>query len=296
VGVVDGLISKRQSLRAAVSAEVKNGNPLMSLVGLEPFQRTGAVVGAFTRIVSSPTEYRADLARVLEIFGESVFARTWQQLEPQMKERVGEMRVAHHGEKLTSLAERYRLPVTFDDRSKNIKSTRGSILFSFRDVRAIHFLPSAFNNSNFWAAYANPSGATTLYFPIFDGSMLKRVVLPSSRRAERSFEPALGFRALGDTTRYAIASLLAREPRTSADLAKDFSVSKATISHHVQLLRGAGLLSEEQTEKGVVLRLDRDALESLSGNAAQEMFSGRDAPVIRRSRHEKSTEKTGQTE
>jgi DNA-binding transcriptional ArsR family regulator len=170
------------------------------------------------------------------------------------------------------------------------------VLFSFRDVKAIHFLPSAFNNSHFWAAYTNPAGATTLYFPVFDSGLMQRVVLPSrSSQPEQSIEPALGFRALGDTTRYAIASLLAREPRTSADLAKDFSVSKATISHHVQLLRGAGLLSEEQTEKGVVLRLDRDALESLSRNAAQEMFSGSDAPVIRRSRHDKNIESKGQT-
>jgi hypothetical protein len=98
VGVVDGLIGKRQSLRAAVNAEVVSRNPLMPLVGLEPFQRSSAVVNAFTRIVTSPTEYRADLARALEIFGESVFNRTWQQLEPQMKERVTEMRAAHRGD------------------------------------------------------------------------------------------------------------------------------------------------------------------------------------------------------
>jgi DNA-binding transcriptional ArsR family regulator len=195
------------------------------------------------------------------------------------------------------MMEQHRLPVVFDDQAKTIKNARGTLLFSYRDIHAIHFLPSAFNDSRFWAAYTNPAGATTLYFPVFDASLLQRVVLPSkTRRSERTIDPALGFRALGDTTRYAIASLLARGPRTSADLAKEFKVSKATISHHVQLLRGAGLLSEDQTERGVVLTLDRDALESLSGNAAQEMFSGDDKPVIRRSRHEKINDKQGRSE
>jgi DNA-binding transcriptional ArsR family regulator len=297
VGVVDGLINKRLSLRAAASVEVRNGNQLMSLVGLEPFHRSGAVIGAFTRIVSSPTEYRADLARALEIFWESVFQRTWQQLEPQMRERMAEMRAANRAGALREVGEKYRLPVLFDDKSKTIRSTRGATLYSYRDVRAIHLLPSAFNDLRFWGAYSNTAGSATLYFPVFDATLIQRVVLPSrSRRPEHTNDPALGFRALGDTTRYAIASVLAREPRTSAELAKEFNVSKATISHHVQLLRGAGLLSEEQTEKGTVLRLDREVLESLSGNAAHEMFSGSDNPVIRRSRHAKNTGKQGTAE
>jgi DNA-binding transcriptional ArsR family regulator len=296
-GVVDGLVNKRQSLRAAVSVEVSNGNQLMSLVGLEPFQRSGAVAGAFTRIVSNPTEYRADLARALEIFWESVFQRTWQQLEPQMREQTAEMRAANRASALSAVAEKYRLPVLFDDKSKTIRSSRGAVLYSYRDVRAIHLLPSAFNDLRFWGAYSNPAGSTTLYFPVFDPTLVQRVVLHSrSRTSEQSNDPALGFRALGDTTRYAIASVLAREPRTSAELAKEFNVSKATISHHVQLLRGAGLLSEEQTEKGTVLRLDREVLESLSGNAAHEMFSGSDNPVIRRSRHDKNIGKQGAAE
>jgi DNA-binding transcriptional ArsR family regulator len=178
-----------------------------------------------------------------------------------------------------------------------IKNTRGTPLFSSRDVHAIHFIPSAFNDSRFWAAYTNPTGATTLYFPVFNAGLLPHVILPVKRREdERPIDPALGFRALGDTTRYAIASLLAREPKTSAELAKNFNVSKATISHHVQLLRQADLLVQEQTERGVVLRLDRDALESLSANAAVEMFSGPDAPVIRRSRHVKNIDRKGKSE
>ena len=104
-------------------------------------------------------------------------------------------------------------------------------------------------------------------------------------------DPALVFRALGDTTRYAMARVLARGPRTSVELAKDFAVSKATISHHVQLLRQAGLLREESTEKGVALTLDRQALEELASEAAPAIFDSDKPLVIRRSRHENGKRK-----
>jgi hypothetical protein len=61
-------------------------------------------------------------------------------------------------------------------------------------------------------------------------------------------------------------------------------VSKATISHHVHLLRAAGLLKERATEKGVELALDRKAVEKISAAAAKQMFSGSSPRVIRRSR------------
>ena len=114
--------------------------------------------------------------------------------------------------------------------------------------------------------------------------------MPEQNSVEAA-EPALGFRALGDTTRYAIACVLARSPRTSAELAKEFGVSKATISHHVHVLRGAGLLIETATDHGTALALDRNALESLSRSAAKEMFAEGRQPIVRRSRHEAATRK-----
>jgi DNA-binding transcriptional ArsR family regulator len=101
-----------------------------------------------------------------------------------------------------------------------------------------------------------------------------------------SIDAAIAFRALGDTTRYAIASVLAHEPQTSVELAKAFGVSKATISHHVQLLRAAGLLEESATDNGIVLALDRDAVEGISEAAVQELFGAGSDPVIRRSRRQ----------
>lgn len=292
-GVVDDLIAKRTTLRSAVAAETSRQNALMSVVGLTPFRQGQAAVTAFERIVSTPKDYRNDLADVLEMFWDSAFTSTWKSLEPRMQLRAAGMREEFARGSVAKFAQEERLPVAFDEASRMVTSSRGAKLFSFRSLRAIHFLPSAFNDSRFWGAYTDKSGSTKLYFPIFDATLIEGFITRPHVRAvsqpTSDLDPALGFRALGDTTRYAMASLLAKSPRTSVELAKEFKVSKATISHHVQLLRGAGLLSERQSEHGVVLTLDRSALERLSSAAAEEMFSSVDQPVIKRTRAARSS-------
>ncbi len=87
-------------------------------------------------------------------------------------------------------------------------------------------------------------------------------------------DPALIFKALGDTTRYAIVSHIAQNPRTSAELSKILKVSKPTISHHVHLLREAGLLHEEPLSRSVQLSLKRDIIEHLSEATVGTLFDG----------------------
>jgi DNA-binding transcriptional ArsR family regulator len=81
------------------------------------------------------------------------------------------------------------------------------------------------------------------------------------------------FRALGDTTRYAIASILARAPTTSADLARSLKVSKPTITHHVQALRAAGLIAETPTSGSTRLTLSRETVAAVSDAAVEQLFS-----------------------
>ena len=141
-------------------------------------------------------------------------------------------------------------------------------------------MPSAFNTARLWASYADARGRTRFFLPVYDPTI--------SLSGTTTIEPALVFRALGDTTRYAIASSIARTPMTSVELARAFGVSKPTISHHVNLLRSAGLLEETTTEAGVLLALNRRGLERASVAAAREMFAeGDTSPVVRRSRRQK---------
>lgn len=275
---VAALIAGEQSLAEAVRVESEVNSALLGLIGLHPFDLDGAVAATFNRLISDPASYRADLLRTLDVFWRSAFADTWELLEPRMQKTVEAMKGSLTTSNLSELGREYGLPVAFDDRKKLVTNHRGAALFPYETVRAIHITPSAFNDVRLWAAYKDGPGAVRLYFPVYDAGLLT---------PEREVgNAAAGFRALGDTTRYAMAGILARQPQTSVELAKVFGVSKPTISHHVRLLRAAGLLDERATENGVVLTLDRDVLEGISIAAAEEMFGEGDAPIIRRSRRE----------
>ncbi len=288
--IVDDLISKRRTLRETVERETKTSVALLRILGLYPFRSTSAVAQAFARIVSNPAEYRSNVAAAIEIFWESTLAETWTRLEPAMQRRASAMEESLTRRSLSAFAREMKLPVAFDDRASAVTTTRGATLFSYSEIKEIHVMPSAYNDARFWGAYRDRSNVVRLYFPVFDPGLLRNAesksVKPAAAGKASSIDPALMFRALGDTTRYAMACILAKSARTSIELAKDFGVSKATISHHVSMLRSAGLLHETPTDKGIALTLDRRALEDLSSKSARAMFSSVNTPVVRRSRRD----------
>jgi DNA-binding transcriptional ArsR family regulator len=283
-GSVDGLMSGNATLRRIVTTEVQSQERLLSLLGLHPFARDSASAQTFHRIVSDPRSYRAEVITVIESFWDAGFSTTWSTLEPQMRRSASAMSEMVTRSGLAMLARERKLPIT--QRAGAIVSTTGSTKIPLASILAVHLIPSAFNIARLWAAYPDSHRRTRFFIPVLDPAIVAYVAAdaePSS--TEASQEPSLVFKALGDTTRYAMASILARKPMTSVELAHVFGVSKPTISHHVQQLRAAGLLMETQTGNGTVLSLNRRALERASSAAAQEMFSGDGSKqVVRRTR------------
>jgi ArsR family transcriptional regulator len=274
-GAVDGLVTGETTLARTVASEVKTQEKLLSLLGLHPFHRQSAPAMVFERIVKAPAAYRDDVVTVLSAFWVSGFSETWQRLEPQMKDLAQNMRTeAARG--FAAFAGDRKLPITLD--GDTIVTVRGSTRSPVKGATAVYLMPSAFNTGRLWAAYEDARGRTRFFVPVFDQGL--------TSTAAATIDPALVFRALGDTTRYAIASSIARTPMTSVELARVFGVSKPTISHHVHLLRSAGLLRETPGENGVLLALNRAVLEKASRAAATEMFSKDTSshPVVRRSR------------
>ena len=60
------------------------------------------------------------------------------------------------------------------------------------------------------------------------------------------------FKALGDPVRREILSLLRREPMAAGDIAAHFDLSGATVSHHLAILRDAGLVLYYELNMSVV--------------------------------------------
>ncbi len=75
------------------------------------------------------------------------------------------------------------------------------------------------------------------------------------------------FKALGDPVRLRLLSLIASHPGGEAcvcEISGTFDVSQPTISHHLKLLRSAGLLDCERRGTWVYYRVVPDALQRLS--------------------------------
>ena len=83
----------------------------------------------------------------------------------------------------------------------------------------------------------------------------------------QAVELAKVFKALGDPVRLRLASLIASHDGGEAcvcDLTDAFELSGPTISHHLKVLREAGLITGERRGTWVYYRIEPDALRRLS--------------------------------
>ena len=77
------------------------------------------------------------------------------------------------------------------------------------------------------------------------------------------------FKALADPTRRRILELLRAGPLPAGELARQFGTSAATVSHHLAVLRDAGLVSDEKRGKYIYYSLNTSVVEDLLAWGAQ---------------------------
>ena len=73
------------------------------------------------------------------------------------------------------------------------------------------------------------------------------------------------FTALSDPTRREILQLLKDKPLTAGEIAAQFDTSAATISHHLSILRDAGLVSDEKRGKYISYELNMSVVDEILG-------------------------------
>ncbi len=71
------------------------------------------------------------------------------------------------------------------------------------------------------------------------------------------------FKALNDETRRKIIELLREGDKNAGEIAEAFSISKPSISHHLDILKQADLISSEKQGQFVVYSLNTTVLEDL---------------------------------
>jgi DNA-binding transcriptional ArsR family regulator len=71
------------------------------------------------------------------------------------------------------------------------------------------------------------------------------------------------FKALSDSTRREILSLLASGSMTAGEISEKFEMTSATISHHLSVLREAGLISDEKKGKYICYELNMSMMDEI---------------------------------
>lgn len=270
------VVEGHMTLKDAVESFPETGHAWLAFLGLYPFEEEALIAKFFARLLENPEAIKDETVRLLSEFWNYVFEDTWTSLLPSMERSLATLERTIPTCSLSEIADRTLLNVEIDEDEQAIYAGRGNYRLPFSQIDRIHFIPSALNVSRLWTAFdTKDTNLTTAVFPYFDPSI--QMVEPDGQTrpaSTESVEPALVFRALGDTTRFAIVRILAKQPMNATELAKRMRLTKGTVSHHVRALRIAGLIAEEWVGGSVTLSLRRDAFESLSARTVDQLFGG----------------------
>jgi len=286
---VEVLIKRRKTPAEVLTAGNHPDGELLRHFGLHPYVADSPAALAISSLASNAAGYRDELSLVLEKFLQSGFGSDWSALEPSLLGAAAELSARAEECPIAELAAELRLPVTFDENSGAMQTRSGKVV-KLRQIERCYLIPSAFNTRRWWAKYESGE-RVTLYFPVrsgasanafaSSGAQAKRGPRDQPRSRVSKVNAEAVFRALGDTTRYAIASILARKPASSADLSRSLKVSKPTITHHVHALRAAGLITETADGGSSRLSLNRETIAALSAAAIEDLFSSSgDLPLL----------------
>ena len=84
------------------------------------------------------------------------------------------------------------------------------------------------------------------------------------------------FKALSDPTRREILNLLKQSSLTAGEISDKFDMTPATISHHLSVLKGAGLITDEEKGKYIHYELSMTMMEEMLGWVAVLQGSNKD--------------------
>ena len=71
------------------------------------------------------------------------------------------------------------------------------------------------------------------------------------------------FKALNDETRRKILELLKSKDMNAGEIAEEFNISKPSISHHLDILKRADLITSEKNGQFVLYSINTSILEDL---------------------------------
>lgn len=87
--------------------------------------------------------------------------------------------------------------------------------------------------------------------------------ITQSRKGADAMSFQESFKALSDPTRREILTLLRAGPLSVSELLTHFSITGASLSHHLSILRQAGLIDDEKKGKYIYYTLNTTVLDDI---------------------------------
>ena len=278
------LFAREIGVPEALAALPRRKREWLGFMGLYPYAPERPMAKAVARMIEDPHGFRRDVLTALDGFIDRVFAADWRRLKPQLDQSADRVQPLLRDGDWLAVGRRLGLNIEFDLARRQMRALRGGYALPFCKLGEAIFLPSAFNELQFWTVLEKDPGQTDPLIPYLDPAVRLTLQPSATEKAAPPRDVALVFRALGDATRFAMAGLLARRPMSSAELGRQLGLSKPTVAHHVHELRQAGLLNEQNDGKAIILSLDRAAIDTLSAATAAQLFETSEAPALLRSR------------
>ncbi len=270
--VADAIVAGDLTPERAIAALPPAKSQWLAHVGLYPFDRRKPAGRFVASLLDEPEQVRDATLETLDLFWRGWFAGFWRDNETHYRAAARAMaRDLGAGDFETAIALN-RLPVEVDHGTGEICALRGGYRSPVDEITEVRLMPSAFNTGRFWDMQ-EVAGRQIACFLVHHPSLC---VWESEPEADRGVDLALVCRALGNSSRVAIADLLAEQPRSASEIAETLGLSKSTVSHHLFLMREAGLIDEEMTtSRSIILTLRREVFLGLP-NAAMRRFFSRD--------------------
>ncbi len=271
---VKKLMNGKFDLNETITHVSKMKREWLAFIGLYPPKKSAPLYKGLEMLVRTPLQFQKIVVDLISTFWEKDFKETWDQIYKKLQRSKEEKERLFQSCTIQEFANLALLRVEFDERKDQLKAVRGGYTLPLKHLSQAIVLPSAFNDKRHWTCYDVDPTRAIAFFPYFDPSISLSWIYKTSsiEIREPELDPALIFKALGDTTRFAMVSLLAKETLTSTDLAKTLDLTRPTVSHHIHVLREAGLIDEKVQGNALLLSLKKEVFENLSDLVSNKLF------------------------
>lgn len=281
--LVQQITSGKLSLRAAVAKASPTHREWLLYCGLYPFDAGAPVARMLQLALDDPQQLGEAVGAMLSEFWMTTFATTWRHAQVQYAQSIAEKQRMQIACSPQQFADDLRLRIEIVE-NRYLQAVRGGYRLPFSRIGTVWMVPSAFNTQHFWHVLSS-DGSEHALFPYFDPAIDIGLDAANDRVARRDLEPSLDpaqvFRALADPARYSMMLLLGAMSRTATELAQQLSLSKGTVSHHVHIMREAGLVTQSRERNAVLLRLNSASIERLSTETLKVIDSASRGAIAR---------------